>query len=181
MTSRQFFFSVVISVSFLHSPVFAEQTRSQDAFFSNISDLCGARFEGASVFPDDPEDSFHGKTLVAIIETCSDQAIRIPFHVGKDMSRTWVLSRVDGGLELKHDHRHPDGTPDEVTLYGGTTTNSGTAFSQSFPADDYTAKLLPEAASNEWSLTLSADSSRLTYYLERHGKPRFKATLKRLQ
>ena len=162
-------------------PALSGDTDVQDAFFNNIKQLCGARFEGVSVFPEDPGDAFRDKTLLAVIETCSDEVIRIPFHVGEDTSRTWVLTRVDDGLELKHDHRHADGTPDEVTMYGGTTSSPGTGLSQSFPADDYTAKLIPEASTNEWSLTLTADFNGLTYYLERHGKPRFKAMLKRVR
>jgi hypothetical protein len=162
-------------------PAGSAESENQAAFFNNIRQLCGARFEGVSVFPEDPGDAFRDKTLVAIIESCNDKVIRIPFHVGENTSRTWVLTRVDGGIELKHDHRHADGTPDEVTMYGGTTGSAGTALSQSFPADDYTAKLIPEAATNEWSLSLTEDFNGVTYYLERHGKPRFKAMLKRVQ
>jgi len=44
--------------------------------------------------------------------------------------------------------------------------------------DDYTAKLIREATANEWSLTSTADYDSMIYYLERHGKPRFKAKLK---
>lgn len=155
---------------------------AQQAFFDNITALCGARFEGQSSFPEDPGDAFRDKILVALIETCSESEIRIPFLVGEDSSRTWILTHLaKGGLELKHDHRHADGTPDEVTLYGGTTSNPGSALSQSFPADEYTAKLIPEAATNEWSITITADGSELIYYLERHGQPRFKATLRRVQ
>jgi hypothetical protein len=40
--------------------------------------------------------------------------------------------------------------------------------------------MLPEAASNEWHLTIDEGAQHLTYYLERHGKPRFKATLTRV-
>lgn len=155
---------------------------AQAAFFDNIKALCGTRFEGQSSFPEDPGDAFRDKILVALIETCSEHEIRIPFLVGEDSSRTWILTRLaKGGLELKHDHRHADGTPDDVTLYGGTTSNPGSAVSQSFPADAYTAELIPEAASNEWSITITADGSELIYYLERHGQPRFKATLRRVQ
>ena len=163
------------------SPASSSETQNQTSFFNNIKSLCGSRFEGAVVFPEDPGDAFRDKTLVAIVESCDDKVIRIPFHVGEDKSRTWVLSHVANGLELKHDHRHADGTPDEVTMYGGTTNSPGSDLSQSFPADDYTAKLIPEAATNVWSLTLSADSDVMTYYLERHGKPRFKAKLKRVR
>jgi hypothetical protein len=171
----------VTTFCFAPSPVFSAGTETAVAFFNHIKQLCGARFEGVSVFPEDPGDAFRDKTLVAIVESCGDEVIRIPFHVGEDKSRTWILTRVANGLELKHDHRHADGTPDEVTMYGGTTVSPGTALSQSFPADDYTAKLIPEAATNEWSLTLTTDSNGMTYYLERHGKPRFKAKLKRVQ
>lgn len=170
----------VTTLGFSTHPAFSGGTDVQAAFFNNIKQLCGSRFEGASIFPEDPGDAFRDKTLVAIVENCDDTVIRIPFHVGEDKSRTWVLTRVANGLELKHDHRHADGTPDEVTMYGGTTNSAGTELSQSFPADGYTAKLIPEAATNEWSLTLSADYNVMTYYLERHGKSRFKAMLKRV-
>ena len=158
---------------------FAGQSKSQDAFFIQLSDLCGSRFVGLSVFPEDPGDAWRDKILVAHIETCTADEIRIPFMVGNDHSRTWIISRVAEGLELKHDHRHADGTPDEVTMYGGTTQSAGSELSQSFPADAYTAELIPEASSNEWFLTFSGDGTRLTYYLERNGLPRFKAVLEK--
>jgi hypothetical protein len=156
------------------------QFENQEVFFDRLTALCGARFEGESVFPEDPGDAFRGQLLVAVVETCSADEIRIPFLVGEDHSRTWVLKKTADGLQLKHDHRHEDGTPDEVTLYGGTAINSGTHLSQSFPADTYTAILIPEAASNEWFLSLSEDAGEITYYLERHNKARFKAILKRV-
>jgi hypothetical protein len=159
--------------------IFSDQTESQDAFFQQIADLCGARFTGQSSFPEDPGDAFRGKTLIAHIKTCEADEIRIPFNVGEDQSRTWVLSKVEGGLQLKHDHRHEDGTPDEVTMYGGTTLNTGSDLSQSFPADAHTADLIPDASTNEWFLSLSEDGSELTYYLERHSKPRFRAVLQK--
>jgi hypothetical protein len=151
----------------------------QTAFFEQIQALCGARFEGRSTFPEDPGEAFRDKKLVAVVETCGEKVIRIPFRVGEDTSRTWILTRVEDGLELKHDHRHADGTPDEVTMYGGTSTSAGTGLSQSFPADKHTAELIPDAQTNEWFLSLSEDGSELTYYLERHGEPRFRAVLKR--
>jgi len=172
------------------SPVLAESRQAnlqsapllnenQQAFFDHVKSMCGARFEGRSVFPEDPGDAFRGQLLVAVIEFCADDEIRIPFLVGPDASRTWVLEPTAEGLQLKHDHRHEDGTPDEVTQYGGVATGAGSPLSQSFPADSHTANLIPEAATNEWFLSFSDDGQELTYYLERHGKPRFKAVLKK--
>lgn len=174
------------TLMFLTQPAMAQtaegtlQFENQEMFFNRLTSLCGARFEGRSVFPEDPGDAFRDQLLVAVVETCSEEEIRIPFLVGKDHSRTWVLKKTAHGLQLKHDHRHEDGTPDEVTLYGGTAINPGTHISQSFPADAYTAELIPEAATNEWFLSLSKDAGEMTYYLERHNEARFKAILKRV-
>ncbi|MES2902155.1 MAG: hypothetical protein V4723_20680 [Pseudomonadota bacterium] len=150
---------------------------AHDAFFATLTTLCGARFEGASVFPKDPADPFFGKKLVARVASCSADEIRIPFAVGEDRSRTWIIRREQGALTLKHDHRHADGTPDEVTMYGGLAGTDGSPVSQSFRADAHTAKLIPAAVTNVWTLSLSPDGRSLTYYLERDAKPRFKAEL----
>lgn len=153
----------------------------QSAFWSKLVSLCGARFEGESVLPRDPGDSFAGKKLVATLATCGESEIRVPFAVGEDRSRTWLITRTPNGLQLKHDHRHADGTPDKITMYGGLARAGGSAEHQAFAADAHTAKLIPEAATNVWTLTLSPDGQSLTYYLERIDKPRFKAVLKRVR
>ncbi len=152
---------------------------SQHAFFNKLADMCGTSYQGYSSFPDDPEHDFHGKLLVAHIDSCSENEIRIPFSVAEDKSRTWVIRLDATGLSLKHDHRHADGSPDDVTNYGGTAA-SGSAFSQSFPADGFTAELIPAASTNVWTISLDIDAGSLTYYLERNKNPRFKATLLQL-
>lgn len=101
--------------------------------------------------------------------------MRIPFQVGENRSRTWVLTLDEQGLLLKHDHRHADGTPDEITMYGGYATPAGTDRVQSFPADEHTATLIPAAATNEWSLVLNKESKTLSYILKRDGQLRFRA------
>lgn len=163
----------------LTSPAHAAGGDSRDAFFANLGALCGATFEGASVFPRDPGDAFAGKKLTAHVANCSANEIRVPFIVGEDRSRTWVFTKTGAGLELKHDHRHADGTPDELTMYGGMASTGGSAHAQSFHADAYTAKLLPAASTNVWTVTMSPDGKTLTYALERDAKPRFKAELTR--
>ncbi len=129
-------------------------------------------------FPKEGQDSFANKLLVAHIKTCTDDEIRIPFHVGEDHSRTWIVSKTEHGLQLKHDHRHEDGTPDEINMYGGLANEAGTNLSQSFAADTHTATIIPAAETNVWTMTLSEDSTAFTYHLERHNAPRFTAELK---
>ncbi|MBT8142036.1 MAG: hypothetical protein KJO88_06690 [Gammaproteobacteria bacterium] len=158
-----------------------------------MSNNCGKTFSGYSSFPDDPEDSFHGKLLVAHIETCLDNEIIVPFKVGDNTSRTWIFTRTSEHVQLKHQHLHKDGTPDEISNYGGNADSGDSALVQaashtelsqislSFPADDYTRKLLPEAATNVWNITLLSNPENgyagIVYYLTRHDKPRFKALL----
>jgi hypothetical protein len=72
---------------------------------------------------------------------------------------------------LKHDHRHADGSEDEVTQYGGDTSDSGTATQQSFPADQETATLIPAAATNVWTMELEP-ATRFAYTLRRQGTDR---------
>lgn len=151
------------------------RARTQRAFFENLKRLCGQRFEGETVFPPDKDHPLAGKRLVMHVETCRGEEIRIPFHVGEDKSRTWVLTLTGGGLLFKHDHRHADGTPDKVSMYGGLAAPGGTPHRQSFPADAGTAKLIPEAATNVWTLELNTEERQFSYYLERHKQPRYKA------
>ncbi len=132
-------------------------------------------------YPEEGQDSFAGKVLVARFMECGNPDIRIPFDVGKDTSRTWIISQTANGLQLKHDHRHADGTPDEINMYGGLAKSDGSHLSQAFYADAHTAAIIPAAATNVWTLSLSADGQTLTYYLERNAAPRFKAVLKQVK
>jgi hypothetical protein len=148
---------------------------AQKAFFKNMKKLCGRKFEGATDFPPDPAHPLAGKRLLMHVEKCGEREIRIPFHVGADRSRTWVLTMTRDGLLFKHDHRHEDGTPDRVTDYGGLAAHDGTAAEQRFPADAFTAGLIPEAKTNVWTMRLDRTRKRFTYYLERDGAPRYRA------
>jgi len=130
-------------------------------------------------FPTEGQDAFAGKELVAHIETCTESQIRIPFSVGDDTSRTWLINKSEFGLQLKHDHRHEDGSEHEINMYGGMAGNEGSSSSQSFAADKHTATIIPAASTNVWTLTLSDDTKSLTYHLERNAAPRFTAELVR--
>ena len=125
---------------------------------------CGNAYEGRVVAAPDDSD-FRGKRLVMHVRSCEGDVINIPFNVGDDRSRTWVLTFLDNRILLKHDHRHADGTSDEVTMYGGMTSNSGQPGIQVFPADEETRILIPEASSNVWWITI--DDSTFTYNLRR--------------
>ncbi len=166
-----FLFAPTTATSLIASP----EKQTHKAFFQNLTKLCGQRFEGETEFPPDPNHPLAGKKLVMVVERCSKDEIRIPFHVGEDKSRTWILTLTDKGLLFKHDHRHTDGTPDRVTMYGGWAATNGTANMQRFPADAETAKLIPEAATNVWTLEIIPDKQQFAYYLERNNEARYRA------
>lgn len=104
-------------------------------FFSELSALCGQRFAGQVVSTDSADDNFRGKALIMQVRDCSDDEIGIPFAVGEDRSRRWVITRTQTGLRLKHDHRDPAGEIHGYHMYGGDTVTVGTATRQEFPVD----------------------------------------------
>jgi hypothetical protein len=116
-------------------PATAQTPAPQDAFMANLNALCGQRFEGRVVTTDAADADFASQRLMMHVRNCSTEEVRIPFRVGDDRSRTWVVTRTDAGLRLKHDHRHDDGSTHVLHWYGGDTANAGTAERQEFPVD----------------------------------------------
>lgn len=147
----------------------ATEANMASAFWLDLKALQGKSFEGQLV-TDPANDDFAGKKLVMHVLYADDEKILIPFNVGDDLSRTWIFKYKQGRIELKHDHRMPDGSEDEITMYGGTSSNHGKTGMQVFPADQETTELLPEAFSNVWWVTL--DSTTFTYNLRRLGTER---------
>ncbi|WP_108809262.1 hypothetical protein [Aquimarina spinulae] len=148
---------------------FSQDTNEAQQFWNSLQNLCGKSFEGTLELPKEDEQ-FGGKRLVMHVRYCSDTAIKIPFFVGDDKSRTWVLTYKDNRITLKHDHRHEDGSEDKITQYGGVTTNLGQKGIQVFPADEETKKMIPAASTNVWWITV--DDTTFTYNLRRIGTPR---------
>jgi hypothetical protein len=132
---------------------------------------CGQAFEGRVVEgTESSDDAMRSARLVMHVRSCSEDELRVPFHVGENRSRTWVISRQGNGLRLKHDHRHEDGSPDATTDYGGDSRGPD-ARTVEFPADAVTAKLLPAAASNVWTLSVERGAV-FSYALRRENSPR---------
>ena len=147
------------------------ETSPQDTFWEALLTLCGGAHPGAMVQGSEADSSFANNALVMHVRECADDEIRIPFHVGEDRSRTWILSRTADGIRLKHDHRHEDGSEDEITQYGGDTRGEGTAISQEFHADDFTAALVPGAETNIWTVEVRPGET-CAHALRREGTER---------
>lgn len=141
----------------------AESLSPQDAFFERVSALCGQRFEGRVVTTDAADADFASKRLLMHVRDCSADEVRIPFWVGDDRSRTWVVTRTSSGLTLKHDHRDPDGTAHGLHWYGGDTASLGTARRQDFPVDAFSIDLFNAqnasvSTTNVWAMEVQPGS-----------------------
>ena len=164
-------FICFISCHTLQRSTATNQTNNQAVFWSELQKLCGKAYEGKVVSAPANDTTFKNKILIMHVRSCKESTIKIPFVVGNDLSRTWVITATGGHLQLKHDHRHADGTEDSVTQYGGHTVNAGSPTMQLFPADQHTANILPAAAANVWWVELVPGES-FTYNLRRLGTER---------
>ena len=164
----------------------AEVIDPRDAFFENLSTLCGAHFVGGSTFPDDPDHPLVDTELRNHVSHCDDSMIRIELlRDGDYWHGAWVLERRDEGLHLFHDHLGEVRTMADLGEtdyhgYGGYANDQGTATRQYFPADEVTGEIIPAAVTNVWMMEMDLENGRFIYYLERHDQPRFRAVMQKL-
>ncbi|MCH8495803.1 MAG: hypothetical protein LAT57_09265 [Balneolales bacterium] len=97
-----------------------------DAFFANLAHHCGNAYAGSLTTAPPGDDMItYEDHLVVHFRECEDDVLKMPFHIQTvadgewNRSRTWIFTKHEDGLELRHDHRKLDGTDDEVTMYGG--------------------------------------------------------------
>lgn len=162
------------------SPV--PEPASRDLFFERLSLLCGKAFAGLLVSEQEADADMAGKPMIMHVASCDQNEIRIPFHIAGDRgqwnrSRTWIISRTDQGLRLKHRHRHEDGSLDSVTNYGGDTDSEGTAGRQEFPVDaesitSFRANGLDQSVSNIWAVEIAAPGQSDAHFAYELRRPR---------
>ena len=151
-----------------------EPATPADVFFTGLQALCGGRFEGRLVTNDAADADMRGKRMIMHVRDCAPGEVRIPFQVGEDRSRTWVVTRTAAGLRLKHDHRHEDGTPDVRTDYGGDSSAVTSPERVEFPVDAFSqamfvAQGIPQSTTNVWALELRP-GALFAYELRRSGR-----------
>lgn len=111
-------------------------------FFEALKQECGNAYEGRLMIQPDDVEMFTGtEKMVMHFWECSDNELKIPFHIEDeetgewDRSRTWIFTLHNDKLELRHDHRNPDGTDEEVTMYGGYSFGPGSERIQRIQSD----------------------------------------------
>lgn len=148
-----------------------EPATPQDLFFQRLSALCGKSFAGKMIAGNESDASFATADLRAHARECSAREIRIAFDVGEDRSRTWIITRTNDGLRLKHRHMLKDGSEDPVSQYGGDTAAAGTAGRQEFPVDEFSRAMFTKEGrvvsnTNVWAFEIEPQQA-LVYELKR--------------
>lgn len=152
--------SLLLASTALHAQPVLTTTTVQDEFFDNLRQYCGQAFEGTVTEANFTGiETFSENRLVMHVRHCEENRLEIPFHVGDNHSRTWILTKTGSGISLKHDHRKRDGSEDIEggTMYGGHTVDAGWANAQSFPADqpskeDFLRRRTPQSVGNTWHM-----------------------------
>lgn len=170
---RTLILAAVAAVSLAFPAVAQEPANPQDAFLARLNTLCGQRFEGRVVSTDAADAEFRSQRLVMHVRDCSAGEVGIPFAVGEDRSRRWVVTRTATGLRLKHDHRDPQGVIHGYHMYGGGTAGAGTAERQEFPVDQesidqFTAGGAQVSTTNVWAMEVHP-GEMFAYELRRPG------------
>lgn len=125
-----------------------ETEQPYELFFAAMSQQCGNAYQGSltTAPPGDDMITFED-VLVVHFRECSDDVLKLPFHIQTvangewNRSRTWIYTKHEDGLELRHDHRKPDGSEDDVTMYGGLqygVNESNVQIFQSLPRTEET-------------------------------------------
>jgi hypothetical protein len=146
----------------------------QAAYFAALQRLCGQTFSGKLEAGDPALDKdFAANPLRMGPVACADNAVQIPFAVGSDDSRTWIITRTTTGLRLKHRHCHA-GAEETLSNYGGDTIAPGNALRQEFPADAFSIELFRAqdravSVSNVWAVEI-APGDYFAYELRRPGR-----------
>jgi hypothetical protein len=118
-----------------HPPVgeAAPLAEPQAAFMRNLAQHCGNAYNGQISRRPETDQLFRGDEVLTVhFRGCAQNELELPFHVEENRSRTWILTATTAGIDLRHDHRHEDGSPEENTWYGAHTQAVNTANRQEF-------------------------------------------------
>ena len=165
----------LVFVLFMTACVSSTDVPPASGFEAALKALCGKAFEGRIVTTDTQDDDWRAQRVVMHVRTCAPGAFDVALHVGENRSRTWVFRRTGERWDLRHDHRHEDGAPDALTMYGGVSATSPEALVQDFPADDATKALfdrqnIPVSKANVWTVEATPAAHLFVYQLKRPNR-----------
>lgn len=132
----------------------------QGEYWDNLRSMCGNAYTGAVVKDappqnlGEPEPFWSEDDLLMDVHHCTSDTVRIAFHAAGVRDRSFVFSRAEKGILFQDDRRQRDGTPQQLTGYGGLTWGSGSPQRQEFPIDEYSLSLFPRAEGSIWTFDI---------------------------
>jgi hypothetical protein len=130
----------------------------QLAFWDNVRTHCGNAYSG-HLADATPYYAFDYEVIKIHVRNCTETLTHISLHIDDNHSRNLLLTKADGTLRLKHDHRDIDGNEEYITQYGGDAPKPGLETRQIFWADAHTASILPLRSDNFWFLDIMDEST----------------------
>lgn len=166
------FYKTVTAGMLLGASVLSVQA---EGVFETLQGNCGKAFAG-HVTRGTEDDAWRKAAIIMHVRECSDSLIKVPLHVDDNHSRIWIITKTEGGMRLKHDHRHADGHSDTVTMYGGDSAagDGGTHDADvAFPVDAesialFKANGLEASITNVWHVAVK--DGKFSYRLTRENR-----------
>lgn len=146
-----------------------------NTLFDRLQTLCDQAFSGRVAInePVDADPAYQQSPVLGI--RCIGPYRILAISFGDDRSRSMVLSKDRAGLQgLRHLHSNADGSPQELTEYGGYAHQGQTSAERVvFPATQESAVKfqnlgLDARADSVWTLSL-VEGSELTYDAKASG------------
>ena len=122
-----------------------EPPQPYEQYFDALAVQCGNAYPGVLTLEPPGDGMLTGTELLIVhFRECDEHRLKMPFHIELEededwhRSRTWIFTKHEDGLEIRHDHRKRDGSEDDVTMYGGFSVGEGTAIRQEFKSVEST-------------------------------------------
>lgn len=144
----------------------ASTSEAASSLFDHLETYCDQAFAGRVAInePADPDPAYQQSPVLSIRCVGPYRILAVSF--GDDRSRSMLLSKDRAGLQgLRHLHNHPDGSPQELTEYGGYAHQGQTSAERVvFPAtQESVVKFqnlgLEARADSVWTVSLEGSAS----------------------
>jgi hypothetical protein len=142
------FLAGTILISCAESNQESEEPAGPDSpgqFFDALTRQCGNAYPGRLTLEPQGDEMLTGTELLIVhFRECEEDQLKLPFHIELeeeeewDRSRTWIFTKHENNLEIRHDHRKSDGSSDNATMYGGFSYGDGTVIRHEFKSVERT-------------------------------------------
>ncbi|MEQ8317928.1 MAG: GAF domain-containing protein [Phycisphaerales bacterium] len=143
----------------------------RDAFWANLTQLCGKAYPGRVVEDSTNSPIFRDRLLMLQVAECDESSVAMPLLIEGRPWATLVIRNEEESLDLEHLHEPGTDGQSPPSGYGGPTRGVGSEFAQDFYADEFTISLDEDAEDTIWTIELRPGAV-MQYILRREGTDR---------